>query len=161
MMFSAVLPPLLIFLPLGLAFWGIGAAVAYMLYSLFLALLLLEACLFNHRKIPFASEHIPGKIQAPLLLARFPDRLHPISPDLFQTRPGIAEASPRLRGLFPARRGSVCNAPLPAESQVARRAAGVRRATRARHADPGARLTWSQTGYPSEIKATKESACWN
>ena len=63
MMFSAVLPPLLIFLPLGLAFWGIGAAVAYMLYSLFLALLLLEACLFNHRKIPFASEHVPGKFK--------------------------------------------------------------------------------------------------
>jgi hypothetical protein len=58
MVFGAVLPPLLVFLPL-----GPGPAFLYMLYSLVLALLLLEACLFNYRKIPFASEHVPGKFK--------------------------------------------------------------------------------------------------
>lgn len=63
MIFGAVLPPLLVFLPLGLIFWGPGPALLYMLYSLALAMLLLEVCIFNYRKIPFASEHVPGKFK--------------------------------------------------------------------------------------------------
>jgi len=63
MLCSTVFPPLIFFLPLGAVFWGPRAAVLYALYSLAVALLLLEACLFNSRKIPFAVEHVPGKFK--------------------------------------------------------------------------------------------------
>jgi hypothetical protein len=60
---STVLPPLLICLPLCLHFWGPWPAVLHALYSLAVALLLLELCLFNARKVPFAAEHVPGKFK--------------------------------------------------------------------------------------------------
>ncbi len=60
---SAVLPPLLVCLPLCLYFWGARPALLHALYSLAVALLLLEVCLFNARKVPFAVEHVPGKFK--------------------------------------------------------------------------------------------------
>ena len=101
MVVAAVLPPMLIFLPMGLAFWGPGPAVVYMLYSLALALLLLEACLFNYRKIPFASEHVPGKFKLryywPVFLIGY-IQYHLTFSGLGRE---LLKTSPRLSGLFP------------------------------------------------------------
>ena len=60
---TAVLPPLFFCLPLYLFFWGPLAAAYHTLYSLAIALLLLELFFFNFRKIPFACEHVPGKFK--------------------------------------------------------------------------------------------------
>jgi len=72
---SAVLPPLLISFPLQIHFWGPLPAVLHALYSLAAAMLLLEVCFFNYRKLPFAFEHVPGKFQLryywPVLLIGF------------------------------------------------------------------------------------------
>jgi hypothetical protein len=60
---STIIPPLILFLPLCLFFWEPLPAVLHALYSLALALLLQGLCFFNFFKLPFASEHMPGKYQ--------------------------------------------------------------------------------------------------
>jgi hypothetical protein len=59
----AVLPPAAISLLLGLRFWEPMPTVLHALFSLAIALLLLEVCFFNYHKLPFASEHVPGKLK--------------------------------------------------------------------------------------------------
>lgn len=58
---SAILPPLLIFLPIFLFCWQWRLAALHALFCLMIALLLLEACFFGFRRVPFAAEHAPGK----------------------------------------------------------------------------------------------------
>jgi hypothetical protein len=60
---SVVLPPSAISLLLGLRFWEPMPTVLHALFSLAIALLLLEVCFFNYHKLPFASEHVPGKLK--------------------------------------------------------------------------------------------------
>lgn len=70
---SAILPPLLVCLWLSLCFWPWRAAALHALFCLAVALPLQEACFFAFRRIPFAAEHEPGKMNLhfywPLLLA--------------------------------------------------------------------------------------------
>jgi hypothetical protein len=72
---SAVIPPLVLSLPLSLSVWRPLPAFLHALYSLAVALLLLELCFFNYCKLPFASEHAPGKFKLryywPVLLIGF------------------------------------------------------------------------------------------
>ncbi len=70
---GAILAPLLVSLPLLLLFWPWRAAALHALFCLAVALLLQEACFFSFHRVPFAAEHLPGKLQLryywPVLLA--------------------------------------------------------------------------------------------
>jgi len=60
---SAVILPPLVSLPLQIHFWGWRPAFLHALYSLAVAILLVEILFFNSRKVPFATEHVPGKFK--------------------------------------------------------------------------------------------------
>ena len=61
--FSSILPIAIITYPFYHYFWGMKLAIYHTLYCLFIALLLLEVCFINFRKLPFASEYVPGKLR--------------------------------------------------------------------------------------------------
>ena len=63
LVFSSVLPLVIITYPFYHYFWGMKLAIYHTLYCLFIALLLLEVCFINFRKLPFASEYVPGKLK--------------------------------------------------------------------------------------------------
>jgi len=61
--FSSILPIAIITYPFYHYFWGMKLAIYHTLYCLFIGLLLLEVCFINFKKIPFASEYVPGKLK--------------------------------------------------------------------------------------------------
>jgi len=63
LIFSSVLPLAIITYPIYHYFWGMKLAIYHTLYCLFIALLLLEVCFINFRKLPFASEYVSGKLK--------------------------------------------------------------------------------------------------
>jgi hypothetical protein len=59
--FTAVLPVIIFLYPFYHYFWGMKNAIYHSFFSMTIALLMMEICFVNFRKIPFAAEYNPEK----------------------------------------------------------------------------------------------------